>query len=185
MNWRNLLTSNTEMADFLNLLQEAGLDNTQDGTHLLICPMPHERGGRLHLDHARKWRVSPGYEGHPAYWVTWLGAAAVAAWHGARLPTRAEALEAAAFAPTPHNTAYAHGDTVPVAEPGRGAGQIHHLVGNVQIWCSDGPGAGSMEPTRRYLFGAAWNTPATARPSSSAGPATSWAPHGGRRAPRP
>ncbi len=157
--WRNLLISNLEMADLLNALLEAGMENTRHGTHLLINPMPHERGGRLHLDQGRRWRPSPGFERHPAYWVTWLGAAALAAWHGARLPTREEALAAVAMAGPGHNTGYTFGDTTPVVEPGRGAGQIHHLTGNVQIWCADGPDTGDEAPLRRYLFGSAWNTP--------------------------
>ncbi|MFE4976071.1 SUMF1/EgtB/PvdO family nonheme iron enzyme [Kitasatospora sp. NPDC056651] len=157
--WRNLLISNLEMADLLNALLEAGLENTRHGTHLLINPMPHERGGRLHLDQGQRWRPSPGFERHPAYWVTWLGAAALAAWHGARLPTREEALAAVAMAGPGHNTGYAFGDTTSVVEPGKGAGQIHHLTGNVQIWCGDGPDTGDEPPLRRYLFGSAWNTP--------------------------
>ncbi|WP_369185817.1 hypothetical protein [Streptomyces sp. Y1] len=161
--WRNLLLSNQEMADLLNRLQEAGLENTQHGTHLLINPMPHERGGRLHQDQRRKWRVSPGFERHPAYWVTWLGASAAAAWSSARLPTRAEALAAFASAQPAYNCGYAFGDTTPVSEPDRGAGQIHHLLGNVQIWCSDGPTTASDTPLLRHLVGAAWNTPGDAR----------------------
>jgi hypothetical protein len=48
--------------------------------------MPHERGGRLHFDEQqRKWRVSREFEDHPAYWVTWVGAALMAAWNGAWL----------------------------------------------------------------------------------------------------
>ena len=43
--------------------------------------------------------MSAGYEGHPAYWVTWIGAATLAAWHGARLPTRAELIKLTGRAP--------------------------------------------------------------------------------------
>ncbi|MGW3163340.1 SUMF1/EgtB/PvdO family nonheme iron enzyme [Streptomyces sp. NPDC001142] len=123
--------------------------------------MPHERGGRLHYDPAgRRWRVSSGYESHPAYWVTWIGAAFMAAWSGARLPTRAEALRATKGARA-HNTDYLVGDVCPVAEPGLGDREIHHAVGNVQIWCADGPEQPEAQPVQRYLFGAAWNTPST------------------------
>lgn len=159
VSWRNLLITNLEMADLLNSLQSAGAPNTRDGVHLFVVPMPHERGGRLHQDASGRWRASSGYEQHPAYWVTWLGAAAMAAWFGARLPTRTEALAAAADAPEAHTCDYRFGDTTPVAEPHRARHQIHHLLGNLQIWCADGP-ATSDEPARRYLFGAAWNTPA-------------------------
>ncbi len=37
---------------------------------------------------------------------------------------------------------------------------IHHRVGNLQTWCGDGPPGGRHQPVARYLFGAAWNTPA-------------------------
>ncbi len=48
-------------------------------------------------------------------------------------------------------------------EPGRRAGQIHHLLGNLQVWCSDGPAAADCPgaPAARWLFGVAWNTPVT------------------------
>ncbi|MFF4178404.1 SUMF1/EgtB/PvdO family nonheme iron enzyme [Streptomyces sp. NPDC001750] len=159
--WRNLLVSNAEMAEFLTMLHAGGAPNSRHGTNLFVCPMPHERGGRLHYDPAgRRWRVSSGYESHPAYWVTWIGAALMAAWSGARLPTRAEALRATKGARA-HNADYLVGDVCPVAEPGLGDREIHHAVGNVQIWCADGPEQPEAQPVQRYLFGAAWNTPST------------------------
>ncbi|MFE6974762.1 SUMF1/EgtB/PvdO family nonheme iron enzyme [Streptomyces sp. NPDC057682] len=159
--WRNVLVSNAEMAEMLNLLHEGGAANSRLGTHLLVCPMPQERGGRLHyMPTERRWRISPGYESHPAYWVTWIGAALMAAWCGARLPTRAEALHATQGARA-HNSDYLLGDSCPVAEPGLGGRTVHHLIGNVQIWCSDGPDQPASQPVQRYLFGAAWNTPGT------------------------
>ncbi|MEL5954102.1 hypothetical protein AADR41_04850 [Streptomyces sp. CLV115] len=60
-----------------------------------------------------------------------------------------------------HNCDYLAGDTSPVAEPGRTAGQVHHMVGNLQIWCGDGPTRSEAEPEQRFLFVAAWNTPGT------------------------
>ena len=75
---RNVLVSNAEYARFLNALSKSGLPNSHHGTYLLACEMPHERGGRLHQDHASgRWTVSRGYEGYPAYWVTWIGAASL------------------------------------------------------------------------------------------------------------
>ncbi|MEV5129099.1 hypothetical protein ACN6K8_000267 [[Kitasatospora] papulosa] len=162
VSWRNTLVTNGEMADLLTMLHAAGMPNTQYGTNLLTCPMPHERGGRLHFDpKERRWLVSPGFETHPAYWVTWVGAAVMAAWSGARLPTRVEALEATLGAPPARNSDYAIGDASCVVEPGLGAGQVSHLVGNVQIWCGDGPAQDAECPEQRFLFGAAWNTPGT------------------------
>ena len=91
LRWRSLLVTNDEFAAFLNEMADQRLPNCLDGSYLLAVEMPHERGGRLHYNpHARRWIVSPGFGTHPAYWVTWTGAAAFAARHGARLPTRAE-----------------------------------------------------------------------------------------------
>jgi sulfatase-modifying factor enzyme 1 len=165
LEWRNLLVSNAEFAAFLNELADAGLANTHAGTYLLACEVPHERGGRLHRDPATgRWHVSEGYEQHPVYWVTWIGAAAFAAWSNARLPTRAELIEetrheSAAAA----NADYQFGDVTPVSEPGQPADEIHHLVGNVQVWCCDGPSPAELHdgPAARWLHGAAWNTPST------------------------
>jgi hypothetical protein len=165
LEWRNLLVGNAEFAAFLNELADAGLANSHAGIYLLACEMPLERGGRLHRDPATGcWHVSGGYEHHPVYWVTWIGAAAFAAWSGARLPTRAELieetrLEGAAAA----NASYQFGDVTPVTEPGQPANEIHHLVGNVQVWCCDGPSPADLHdgPAARWLHGAAWNTPST------------------------
>ena len=136
--------------------------------------MPHERGGRLHHDPATgRWHVSEGYEHHPVYWVTWIGAAGFAAWSNARLPTRAELIgetrqEGAAAA----NADYQFGDATPVTEPGRPADEIHHLVGNVQVWWCDGPSPAELHdgPAARWLHGAAWNTPSTCEETHRARP---------------
>ncbi|MEV5985995.1 hypothetical protein AB0L85_13345 [Streptomyces sp. NPDC052051] len=161
--WRNLLVTNREMAELLTLLHRAGLPNTVQGTNLMVCPMPHERGGRLHFDPGmRRWRVSRGYEAHPAYWVTWLGAAIMASWAGARLPSRQEALDIMSLERVT-NCHYLMGDACPVIEPGRLAGEVHHPVGNVQVWCQDGPPLTDRHPAQRYLAGAAWNTPGSDR----------------------
>lgn len=156
--WRNLLVTNAEYAHFLNELVDHGLHNTSGGAYVLCCEMPHERGGRLHRDpYGGRWTVSPGFENHPAYWVTWIGAAAFAARHGARLPLLSEMAGLMAGA-TATNADYAVGDTVAIIERGRGDDEIHHLLGNVQVWCVDGPNAGDG-PVSRWLTGAAWNTP--------------------------
>lgn len=152
--WRNLLVTNDEFAAFLNELAQAGLPSCADGSYLLACEMPHERGGRLRCDpRARWWTVSPGFGGHPAYWVTWIGAAAFAARSGARLPARDEIIAQSRCAglKVPGQLA---GDAMPAAEPGRGAGEIHHLAGNLQVWCCDGPGGSRNAPALRWLHGA-------------------------------
>jgi hypothetical protein len=161
--WRNLLVTNDEFAAFLNEMADHRLPNCLDGNYLLAVAMPHERGGRLHYNrHARRWTVSPGFGTHPAYWVTWTGAAAFAARHGARLPSRSEIIaETSRNGLTVTNHGYQVGDTVPVTEPGRGPGEIHHLAGNLQVWCCDGPEGNPSVPASRWLHGAAWNTPGT------------------------
>jgi formylglycine-generating enzyme required for sulfatase activity len=160
---RNLLVSNSEYTRFLNVLAAAGMPNNHDGAWLLACEMPHERGGRLHHDASTgRWTVSPGYQDYPAYWITWIGAAAFAAWTGARLPARTELAALTAGAPAARNAGYREGDASPVTEPGAGRSRIHHLLGNLQPWCSDGPDAASSgRPVTRWLYGIAWNTPAT------------------------
>jgi hypothetical protein len=165
LEWRNLLVSNAEFATFLNELADAGLANSHAGTYLLACEIPDERGGRLHRDPAAgRWHVSEGYEDHPVYWVTWIGAAAFAAWSNARLPTRAELIEETRYGgAAAANADYQFGDVTPVTELGQPANEIHHLVGNVQVWCCDGPSPAELHngPAARWLHGAAWNTPAT------------------------
>jgi formylglycine-generating enzyme required for sulfatase activity len=104
------------------------------------------------------------YQDYPAYyWVTWIGAAAFAAWTGARLPARAELAVLTAGVAAHGNAGYRDGDASPVTEPGTGPSGIHHLLGNLQLWCGDGPpaGASSAAPVTRWLYGIAWNIPAT------------------------
>jgi hypothetical protein len=159
---RNVLVSNAEYARFLNALSRAGLPNSHHGTYLLACEMPHERGGRLHQDRdTGAWAVSPGYEDYPVYWVTWIGAAAFAARNGARLPARAELTGLTSGAAITGNAGYRCGDVAPVTEPGVRWAEIHHLLGNLQTWCCDGPDERTGGPAARWLHGIAWNTPAT------------------------
>lgn len=159
---RNLLCSNAEFCRMLNALLAAGLANTHLGTHLLLMPMPHERGGRIHWsDKSQEWAVSAGYEHHPAYWVTWIGAAAFAAVNGALLPEH-RLMRALSSDARPTNHGYKVGDVVHVGsdDPAHG---VHHLVGNVQVWCRDGPRDEFGQPVQRWVHGAAWNTPPTLR----------------------
>jgi formylglycine-generating enzyme required for sulfatase activity len=159
--WRDLLVSNAEFCGVLNALHAAGIPNTQRGTHLLLVPMPHERGGRTHWSPEQEtWTVSPGFAHHPVYWVTWLGAAVFAAVNSARLPRHGEVCVLAADT-EPSNHDYALGDVAPVAHMIAPHG-VHHPVGNVQVWCGDGPMARFDQPVERWIHGAAWNTPATA-----------------------
>lgn len=166
--WRNTLVTNAEFCVFLNAMRKAKMPNVLGGTYLFANEaMPSERGGRLCFDAAAGgYRVQSGYEQHPVYWVTWLGAAAFARYVGCRLPAQAEidALVSTANVDLAViNADYRVGDVVPVAEPAAGADHLHHVVGNVQVWCADGPTSGMAadEPATRYLYGAAWNTPAS------------------------
>ena len=156
--WRNTLVANKDMCALLNALNKAGLRNTHGGAHLMVIPMTHQRGGRLHPAPDGSWSVSPGFEGHPAYWVTWMGAAAYALWEGARLPSRKEMNTLTADTQA-GNCDYRVGDVTPVGEPGLPCTAVHHRVGNLQVWCVDGPSGPPWAPVSRYLHGAAWNTP--------------------------
>jgi hypothetical protein len=156
--WRNTLVANKDMCALLNALNKAGLRNTYGGVHLMVIPMAHQRGGRLHPAPDGSWSVSPGFEDHPAYWVTWMGAAAYARWEGARLPTQEE-MNALTTGARVTNCEYQVGDVVPVGEPGVPCASVHHRVGNLQVWCADGPAEPEWAPVSRYLHGAAWNTP--------------------------
>ena len=44
------------------------------------------------------------------------------------------------------NHGYQAGNTVPATEPGRGPDEIHHLAGNLQVWCGDGPDGAACGP---------------------------------------
>jgi hypothetical protein len=161
--WRNLLVTNEEYAAFLNALAAAGLENTHHGAHLLTVPMPGGRGGRFAIDGRGRWTVQDGYGDHPAYWATWIGAACFAAHAGARLPTRTECDALTRGLPLEDiNAGYRHGDVTPVVEPARREDEVHHPVGNLQVWCADGPDTPRQAAVVRWLHGTAWNTPATA-----------------------
>jgi hypothetical protein len=45
LEWRNLLVTNAEFTAMLNELGQAGLASSHAGAPLLVCQMPHERGG--------------------------------------------------------------------------------------------------------------------------------------------
>jgi hypothetical protein len=164
LRWRNLLVSNAEFAAFLNDLRVAGIANVRAGVQFCFNEiMPASRGGKIHFDvDTGTYVVSPGFETHPVYWVTWLGAALMARRAGARLPTRHEALRLMLAQPAAAsaNLDFRLGDTASVAEPGHGAACIHHRVGNVQVWCADGPAPTDTGTVvaQRYFVGAAWNT---------------------------
>lgn len=159
--WRTTLVTNGEFCAFLNDMRQAAMHNVVGGT-LVFCndAMPHERGGRIHPDpNGGGHGISPGYETHPVYWVTWLGTAAFARWAGARLPTRREIDRWAVRAEVDLdaiNADYRIGDVTPAADD-------DGPVGNLQVWCADGPPVQDLggAPLTRFLYGAAWNTPAT------------------------
>ena len=166
--WRNTLVTNSEFCHFLNAMRAVRLPNVIGGTNLFANEaMPHSRGGRISFNHgAGRYQVGAGYEDHPVYWVTWIGAAAFARYLGCRLPWRAELDALTTAADVDLNTInadYRVGDVLPVVESDLPESRIHHLVGNVQVWCLDGPATPTEgdEPASRYLYGAAWNTPAS------------------------
>jgi formylglycine-generating enzyme required for sulfatase activity len=167
--WRNTLVTNREFCDFINELQAAGLSNVVCGTQLLCNEaMISERGGRIHRDEAAgTYYVDAAYENHPVYWVTWIGAVAFARFAGSQLPMRKDIDELAmqsAIEMSEINADYRVGDATAVAEQRIGANDsIYHLLGNVAIWCQDGPAESEQSggPMKKYFYGIAWNTPST------------------------
>jgi len=89
-----------------------------------------------------------------------VGAAVFAAVNCARLPAHGELCVLAAGTGA-SNHSYAIGDVTSVVQMVASHG-IHHPVGNLQVWCGDGPPALFGQPAQRWIHGAAWNTPATA-----------------------
>jgi len=171
---KNYLVTNDEFCLFLNQMRDANLDNLIDGVQLLALEeMPPARGGRIHFNSPRGvYQVLSGYGSHPVYWVTWLGAAAFARSHGARLPRFAEvqALIARSSPTSPiPNVAFRLGDVSHVAEAGRRFDEIHHTRGNLQVWCEDGPRLveWTSHALGRFYAGAAWNSPGTERDMSA------------------
>lgn len=156
--WSEKLATNQEMHVFLNELLETGLDPAL--TYLFIRDdMPPERGGRLIFDkEVGRFMLVAGYEDHPAYWLTWLGAATYAAWRGGRLPT---AKEWSAVYEIYHdrlrhdsgNHSYAHDDVVPTG--GLIEGLPHDFFGNLRIWCDDWAGEGELHLSKA-LAGISW-----------------------------
>jgi hypothetical protein len=178
---RNLLVSNAEFARFLNAMAEAGMPNSHSGTYLLACEMPHERGGRLHQDKTTGlWDVSTGFDDHPAYWVTWIGAAAFAAWTGARLPARDEILGLTASA-TVSNAGYQSGDVTPLASPD--AILMRSIICSATCECGAATGrrhrtAWMARPHGGYLASPGTPLP-RGRRHTGRGTGTSWAAPGG------
>jgi hypothetical protein len=165
--WRVTLVTNSEFGCFLNDLCAVGVANVVAGTHLLVNEsMPHARGGRIRYDLAsRSYCVSPGYELHPVYWITWIGAAVFARYSASRLPTRGEMDDLVAQSGVDLdgvNADYRIGDVAPVVVEGLDPDAVHHPVGNLQVWCADGPPVAELVggPMTRFLHGVAWNTPA-------------------------
>lgn len=167
VSWRNTLISNAEFSDFLNVMNKNGISNLQVGTHLFFNEnMIHERGGRIFLDQETKlYTVSSGYENHPVYWVTWIGACAFSKYSGARLPNREEYLgiisQLGNINFSEVNCEYMLGDTTPVDESKVDSLGLLDAVGNVAIWCLDGPENQNHQIKTKFFCGTAWNRAGT------------------------
>lgn len=118
--------------------------------------MPAQRGGRMMLDeHTNQLVTVEGFEEHPAYWITWLGAAVVALRTGLSLPYLSQWLEVSASVipndASVANHSYAHDDVAPT-------GNLHadniptDFFGNLKIWCKDWQDVGQ----NKALAGISW-----------------------------
>jgi formylglycine-generating enzyme required for sulfatase activity len=166
--WRNTLVTNSEFCDFLNTLHANGVSNVRDGGQIFFNEnMIDERGGRIHFDKSSsRYVISPGYENHPVYWITWIGAAAFAASKGLRLPLRHEIdqlVNNADVSLRAINAGHRSDDVYPIHSQNYLPGEINDLVGNLAVWCKDGNDQASLDTqsSTRYIYGTAWNRPAT------------------------
>jgi hypothetical protein len=166
--WRNILVTNREYAEFLNALRSKNIFNVLDGGQMFFNEnMIEARGGRIHFNTIHNvYEVSAGYEEHPVYWVTWIGALAFAHYRGLRLPTRAELCSLIEHTPVVFdaiNAGHVHDDVQPVSLERYVHGAICDVVGNLSVWCSDGPDQkeGDPQSVTKYIYGTAWNRPAT------------------------
>ncbi len=138
--WSHSLVTNNEISQFLQELLDVGM-NPDTNIIMLLDNMPTSRGGRLTYDSENgRFLKAEGYDGHPAYWISWLTAALFAYREGMRLPTYEE-WEAAYeencehIEDHPGNHTYAHDDVVPT---GNGTHDIpDDFFGNLKIWCQD------------------------------------------------
>ena len=138
--WSTHLVTNQEMGSFMQELLDNGLDPSL--VHLFLREnMIPERGGRLQLHtNYKKILITKHYEKHPAYWISWLGAAAYALRIGAALPTSSAwqyvySLHKWSSASDANHT-YSHDDTVETGRLTKDNLPID-FFGNLKIWCSD------------------------------------------------
>jgi hypothetical protein len=167
--WLNQPVSNTEFAQFLNKMYQEGVPNTIHGTQLFVNEnMIPERGGRIWFNSNQgKYDITPGYENSPVYWVTWLGAATYARYHGCRLPQRQE-IDALTrkhidtINPKQINVGHNVGDASPAGQFPANSQAMYDLIGNVASWCQDGTASTVNPRMSRYMYGSSWNGDATA-----------------------
>lgn len=161
--WGNQLLTNELFTEFANRMYDEGVSNIINGTQLLFNEnMIPQRGGRIWFSpDSGSYEVSTGYEKHPLYWVTWLGAAAFARYMGSRLPSLAEARtlmkDKIHSDLSTINADQRHDDVTPAGKYDADSAGIYDAVGNLSIWCSDGFADSEAHPTQRYIVGTAWN----------------------------
>lgn len=161
LRWRQTLVTNLEFAEFLNFMNSSGIPNVINGVQFLFNEnMPAPRGGRIKYDSSRGYTSVEGFEDHPVYWVTWYGAKLFADYVGNRLPTSRELELQYRLTPIDLcsvNSDYRVGDVV--AASNKGTPAIQHLIGNLAVWCSDGPRNNIIDKIiqARFFSGIAWN----------------------------
>lgn len=168
LEWLNQPVNNDDFVDFLNAMHAEGLPNVIHGVQLFVNEnMIPERGGRIWFNpNKSKYEVTEGYENHPVYWVTWLGAAAYARFIGCRLPDRDEIEELTQLVLedidlNKINAGHAHHDASPIGAMSPNRMGIYDLIGNIASWCRDGNPHDEISAASRYMFGTSWNRDAT------------------------
>ena len=168
LEWRNILVTNKEFCLFLNKLMSKGINNIFDGAQLFFNEnMIHERGGRIHFNKIKqKHEVSTGYENHPVYWVTWLGALVFSIYSGLRLPRRSEInllFKSTKISLEIINAEHKLDDVTPMTTKNCIRGEINDVVGNLAVWCLDGEKhlSGDPQSITRYIYGTSWNRQAS------------------------
>ncbi len=164
--WGNQLVANRDFVEFINAMYQEGVPNVINGAQLFVNEnMIPDRGGRVWFNTNKGvYEITPSYEDHPVYWVTWLGAAAYARYKGGRLPDRSEMqrlVDSQSVDLSGANCDHKNDDVLPAGLTPPNAIGMYDMVGNLSVWCRDGYLETPGQSLNRYIFGTAWNRSGT------------------------